>query len=520
MSSKKISQFLQVNDFQSSDLVNIVRNSTNYAAPFSAVAPALGVTGTIQSVGSGLPILEQPVPTSNNIRSIEDGSGIMASISATNGLKISHNFTVNKTGSALIVDETAISPVFRSIVAGSGIAVATSGNTIRVSATAVGASNTVVVNSESDFPTPSGGVITLTDNTNYIIASAISTANRFVFGANNHITANNIFSPVLTYTGTGVMFTGVDVNAGMSNISVNCPNGTFINMSSPTAVGGNFLIMDSVITIACTKYGTVDNLRVVDITNSSSLAADDGLTIAGNTNWSVFSLDKFGLISTSATLIGLDFGASVHQTLEIQDYLVRAPAGAIGVKGASGSANLAAGQLATVNNSEFSGGLTPLDTVTSNDLRWEFKGNAGVANTTTDVLMGFNGNVAETVITIASTPVKVNAVWSTIDQAKMTADATGKAVYNAEQSMRLPVDISIGFSAAGGGSKTVIVYLALNGSVISASGRSATTSASTERTLSIPWQLQLAENDYLEVFVSNETDTTNIVVNSCIMRVN
>ena len=167
MTSKKISNFSQVTSFAQTDLVNIVRSSTNYTVPFSAYAAALGVTGTINPVGGvGTPILEQPTATTNNIRTIEDGPGIIASVSAQNGIKLTQNFTFNKSGVPLIVDETLTSPVFRSIVAKSGMSIAANGDVIEFSASVVGATNTVIINQESDFPAAIAGVITLADNTN------------------------------------------------------------------------------------------------------------------------------------------------------------------------------------------------------------------------------------------------------------------------------------------------------------------------------------------------------------------
>lgn len=144
--SKKISEFLTANTLQAGDYLNIVRLSTNYKVSSDQLAPFLGAIGTIQPVGAGgaIPVLEQPTATSNNIRGIESGSGIMASISALNGITLKHNFTFDTAGAKLVVDETVASPVFRSIKAGSGITVTASGNIITV-AQAVGGGTTVSV---------------------------------------------------------------------------------------------------------------------------------------------------------------------------------------------------------------------------------------------------------------------------------------------------------------------------------------------------------------------------------------
>lgn len=520
MTSKKISQFVQETTFLQTDLINVVRSATNFTVPFSAMAEALGVTGTINVVGgAGIPVLEQPDSTTNNIRNIESGNGVTASISPQNGIKLSQDMTIDQTGAPLVVDKDIQSPVYRSIVAGSGIAVGVSGDTIVVSSSEVGATNTVIINQESDFPAPAAGVITLTDNTNYIIAANVSTSNRFILGENNAITANNIFSPVLTYTGTGAMFTGVDVNFSLSSASFNCPSATFFDLSAPTDAFIRVNI-ESITVLNCLKAGIADNLRVLDITNIGFFNSDDGITILGATQWLLFSITKLAIVSTSATYIGIDFGTSIQNTLEMTSLFLVAPAGGIGIKGLPNSGNITADHLATCLAGTINGGLTPLSGISKDDIRWSFLKNTGISNTLIDALMEFNLNTSETVIATVDTPVIVNAVWVLQDSSKFETTTSGRATYKAEQDSHLPVDISIGVIAAGGGANDITIYLSLNGTVITNTGRTIEVSGSSPRTLSIPWQLDLTKDDYLEVFIENNTGTTNLIVEHCILRVN
>jgi hypothetical protein len=151
--SSKISDFTQVQTFETTDLVNIVRNATNYTVPFSAYAVALGVTGTIVPIGSNLavPILEQPSTAINNIRGIEATNGIIAALSAQNGISLKQNFTWDKTGEPLIVDETVTPPVVKSLVAKSNMAIVTVGNTIEFSSSFDSLNNRVVVKVAADL---------------------------------------------------------------------------------------------------------------------------------------------------------------------------------------------------------------------------------------------------------------------------------------------------------------------------------------------------------------------------------
>ena len=108
-------------------------NGYNYKITYANFISGLGVTGTIVQDGAvtGTPVLDVS-GTVNNIRNLENGSGITASVSAENGITLAHNFTVNSTGSPLMLNTSALSPTFVSLVAGTGITLAAASNTITI----------------------------------------------------------------------------------------------------------------------------------------------------------------------------------------------------------------------------------------------------------------------------------------------------------------------------------------------------------------------------------------------------
>lgn len=144
-------------------------NGYNYKITYDNFLSGLGVTGTIAQDGAvtGTPVLDiQGVD--NFIRNIEDGAGIVTNISPDNGIEISHNFTVNTTGEPLMQNISADSPTFVSLVGGTGIAVATSGQTIEISSTEAASYASVSVEGNSttttisSTATPVKGVATFT----------------------------------------------------------------------------------------------------------------------------------------------------------------------------------------------------------------------------------------------------------------------------------------------------------------------------------------------------------------------
>jgi hypothetical protein len=111
-------------------------NGYNYKITYANFISGLGVTGTIVQDGAvtGTPVLDVS-GTVNNIRNLENGSGITASVSAENGITLAHNFTVNSTGSPLMLNSTALSPTFVSLVAGTGITLTAASSTITLAST-------------------------------------------------------------------------------------------------------------------------------------------------------------------------------------------------------------------------------------------------------------------------------------------------------------------------------------------------------------------------------------------------
>lgn len=132
----KQSDFTAQTSIISGSFLGFFANGYNYKISYDNFLSGLGVTGTIAQDGAvtGTPVLDiQGVD--NFIRNIEDGAGIVTNISPDNGIEIAHNFTVDSTGEPLMQNISAASPTLVSLVGGTGIAVATSGETIEISST-------------------------------------------------------------------------------------------------------------------------------------------------------------------------------------------------------------------------------------------------------------------------------------------------------------------------------------------------------------------------------------------------
>jgi len=121
---RKKSQFVQQNTVLANSYLDYVVNGSNYKISYDNFVANLGVTGSIVQTGAvtGSPVLDVDGSV-NKIRNIENGSGILANVSAENGIVLSHNFTANADGLPILLNTTAASPTIASIIAGSGISV-------------------------------------------------------------------------------------------------------------------------------------------------------------------------------------------------------------------------------------------------------------------------------------------------------------------------------------------------------------------------------------------------------------
>ena len=166
------------------------------------------------------------------------------------------------------------------------------------------------------------------------------------------------------------------------------------------------------------------------------------------------------------------------------------------------------------------GGITDLQNlVVNDDVRWFFNDNSPTADTFPDSLISFRGNATETIIGAVNTPVLVAGTWVNQGSSLFSTTAAGRVTSLLERPLKAPVTISAGLISSGGGSIAVTLYLAKGGVVDVASGIDVTISGSLAETLTIPWQVTFAENEYVEVFVENNTNTTNVIVDHAILRI-
>jgi len=515
-SDRKISEFPALTSIPSSSIMSFVSGGANYKITYANFTSSLGVTGSIVQSGNiaGTPVLDVQGAV-NNIRTLENGSGVKASVSAENGITLEHNFTFDSTGVPISVDPSAFNPTVRSLIAGSGITVSGSGDTIQISSTGIPASTkTVIVNQLSDFPAASGGIITLADNTEYLVRNDISIGTDvFLVGDNCVIRGADILVTTITYTGAAYMFTGIDSGFTMSSINLDCSTtGSCFNFSN--AASNKRLTFNDISVRDCLTALNINGSSIVDLDHCLFEFSVMGINLAG----AISSFNMKQTVGIGSAGVAVDVSGSVLGSYTDTDSLYNLSGATLFMVGDVASANITS--LATVLNTRLIPAGAILTGITETDTKWQFFFNDEIHDTRTDALLSMQANATNTVIAITGTPVKVAGTWVVEEVSQMSGSTGGTVTLDTTKDSKLPISVSVTVAAISGGTKLMAAYVAINGVVVANSKRTASAASSQPALIAIPWQATLNPSDTIEVWVANDSDTIDVLVSSAVLRIN
>jgi len=520
---RRISNFPANTAIPGDSVLSFVSGGTNFQITLADFLAALNVTGAIAQVGSPIstPVLDKQ-GTVNNIRNLENGSGVKASVSPQNGIKLDHTFKSGSPPSGasipILTDITKTNPIVRSAVAGNGMQIFANGDSVVFQATGGPSSTgTVIVNSLSDLPVPVGGVITLVTDVTYFPQSIVDISpNRLLIDTGNvALESNNRLSRGFTTTNTGALITVKNsfVVPIIKEMILLSPNGSVFDVQAGAGIVFN------------------------DIVNFDAAVASK-VTAAANISFRNYSIVNFGFgqpkgiqffgacqeLNVSNGLyqdwdgILYDFGTATFANGFLFGPNIRFNAGASETVMAGSAATIASGALGQCSHNKFLGLANKLSGFNENTDGYEFIGNQGVDDTDVDSL---SVNTAGTTVIIATidTPVKIAGTWIDIESSQFTVDLSGRVTYNGLKTRSLPVDLALSADPASGTNKDFTVYVALNGSVITNSGVPARASSGDVLAMMVPWQIEFSTGDFIEMFLENNTDTTDFDVTRAQIRV-
>ncbi len=488
---------------------DFVSNGQNFRISKANLLTALGVTGTIVQKGtSGLAILNKD-GTVNEIRNLVGGPGTSISYNTEGGIEITQALYSGDAGSP-ILDESGDTYIIRNLVPGDGVSIAPSGDNLVVSVSGVpAASNVVIVNEMSDFPTAVDSVITLGDDSAYLISAHLSTANRFVMGNNTIVYAADARVSSITYTGTGNMFTSSNDTNKVGSLTCICATGTFLDWTGTPGGGHQFLLRDSV--ISAKTLGTCTDCDGFSAANVILNCTVDGFTFAGTNNFVSFS-DFVSAISAGKLI---DLGSSTNTAVSIRDGAVYSSSGSYILSGLADSGNIASGSLGNVINIRNLGTGSFTETIEAKDSLWEFFHNEGIADSVTSILALHAGGTIT--ISTQDVPVIIGATWTYGHESRISGTSGGRWTYTGKGAH---VNINGAITAeCAAQTKNFTFYLYKNGVEIPNSDFVRALKAGDPGSIAVAWQEDLETDDYLELWVENNENTANCVINSIKMTV-
>lgn len=513
---QKKSTFPAQSTIPSDAFFDFVSNGHNIKISIADFLTALGVTGSLaQSSANGSPVLDDQGSV-KVIRNILAGFGISTQIDGENNIEISTDFTFNEVGTTLVDDPSASAAVFRSLVSGSGINITGSDGQIQIAVSGVPASTkTVVVAEKSDLPTPAVGVITLASDRNYLFTDDVDVGTDRLLMNGNLISGADSSLIQLTYTGTGKMLTDIGNDSKITKIKLSCPNGTLTDIQGGGT--GVFQMLDMTVK-DCLSIGTWDALRGSQMNNVSfDSLPTTGLLFTGAHGIFLGTGDLVNLAAGTGKF--LDLGTATFDGFSFTTSFPSIGAGATMISGLANNGNINPGGFATVQDIIQSGTGAALNNISPNDAQWQFALNNRIPDTRPDALISFN-TPTPTVIDTVNTPKLITGVWTEELASQFTTDVNGRATYNGVKDAVLPVSIGTTIEAVSGTNKNITIHLALNGSIVTNANSPNKVSSGDPKNTSVMWQLNFEPGDFIEVFVENNSDAVNLLVNKASVRTN
>jgi hypothetical protein len=360
--------------------------------------------------------------------------------------------------------------------------------------------NYVLVKSLSDFPTPSGSVITLTDNFTYEINGLVNIAgNTLAMGENTSIIGLNKLTDGLIYTGSGNMITASNKNSIIKNLRIiSEESGSKVfNVSGSTNI---FKINDNIFE-DCNSLGSIDGGEFVYIEQNLIEDCLNGFECKGTMGHLFYNNNK----CEDNDGVALYIPSGTFEIIQIQaNYLdVNTGQSALNI---SLSASVLQGLLST---NFFMGGGTYLTGINSETLGWIVQSNTLVSDDNAYGFCRLTENSSATTISSTSTYYKINGTTEGYGE-RFNYATSNKLIYNGSKEIKGKYVVN-GNLKTSGTNQDLRVAVYVNGSLEEYVKVKAKVANDTY-TFSLNGQNELEQNDYLELYVRNETSTTSVLV--------
>lgn len=376
--------------------------------------------------------------------------------------------------------------------------------------------NIVNVSALSDLPTPAGIVITLDATKMYIFSGIVNISPNYLNLNGASISGIDPAKDGIMSSVSGGILRSTGVSVYMANLAVIPLTGSTKAYDFADATGTKFCNIfagSSVVEIGIPSLGVgqISGFKAVTL-KQVYWNCTDGLKVTGTMGKFCASLCFFTGISAGS---GIEFLAtSVIDDIDLSNnYFIYT--GQTGVKVNSG-ALIDRGRMMT---NMFRGITTYLNGFDSYTPGWQMVANTGVPNSRSFAFLYMTANATATSLPVANTYYKIAGTTTTINAKKFSA-TSNRTTYTGKTDIVGKVNVIIGAKAPVNNSDFSIV-IAKNGVAI-ATPKASMASAANNQSFQISFitELDLATNDYVEVFIrSNNSNATTITVEEMQFRI-
>lgn len=274
--------------------------------------------------------------------------------------------------------------------------------------------------------------------------------------------------------------------------------------NAPVAIdwlGVNFLNVDNV-----GEVGTVDNF----IYDTGAFLTSQNLKFTGEIGTVGINNSLLQGDGSAKPILDITDTATITRRFRIIYSSILAFGSTVGINASSTATIPSEGFILDTIN--FSGGGNYTTGILFSDDKARWSESRGINNSAAICNYYMNSNATATTIATSGTAVKVSGTTtsSSITQ-KFDTTTTNRAVYKG--ALQRDFKVTVTMSATSGNNNEIGIYIAKNGTLLTESETYITTNAGGKAENGVAQTItQMGADDYLEVFVENDTSTTNITV--------
>ena len=382
-------------------------------------------------------------------------------------------------------------------------------------------SGLVAVAEKGDLPTPVAGVITLATSTTYIITADVDLGSDTILysdgsnllGFNREVNILRTNSAIALITSTGQHFQ-------IAGLHLTNPSGPLFDIDGGVLTVPTFgAVFDTILIDNCVTVGTITDCISVVMDRTASLgtiSATNGIKFTGT--FDELFVRHCYFKTWTGNLFDLATDSPVFDIISFLGVRFFGSSLLVAINGLAASANV--NDFGVVLGSAFDNMTNPITGILKSDDKWAFQASAGLANSSIIGFVSMTGNSTETVITTTSGGVgpsdyvkMLGTTTPSSSNERFDTPSSNRLDFTGIRDAQIRLTANVASVRVGGGPINIhTVTFFKNGSQLDATVESAGGSAGDPQNATLTAIDTATTGDFYEIFIANDTDTTNIIV--------